>query len=112
MTKFVNTLWIQDEPSEIHTFDLTYGDPRWYVTITSLDSFSTRESTRLYHLNIKKQSGKKLPCLPKRSHLRRENEMMPWEFELYQHLPKFHHDTLWDMYIAIGYDFKKRKYVD
>lgn len=111
------TLWEDGIKKEVHQFDMPYGMPRWYVSVTSIGAFSTREGTKLYQHNLK---GKR-DVVGKRCHVRFGDEItfeesMAARLEANYGikpdvLPIFTHATVWDFYKAVGYDWKKQKYV-
>lgn len=114
--KYEATLWVDGKQAERHTFELPYGCKGWYIQGISVDAFSTRENTRLYEHNL---AG----CwhVPgKRCHVVfgqelewqiKERERLAEKFGVNSELPTWHHNSVWDFYKAIGYDYKRKKYV-
>ena len=110
MTDYRVTLWIDGKAMEYHRFSMQYGDKGWYTSGISIDYFQKRESIKLWNSH---QKGKR-DVQGKRCHVL-------WGFDLTQDelfdikfqrtLPTFEHNTIWDLYLAVGYDYKKQKYI-
>lgn len=104
-TNYRCVLWVKGTPIELHTFSLHYNDKGWYISTTSLSAFSRREGTRLYEANLKGVTH-----VDKRVHVMWGDVL--WSEEIVtQGLPEIKHDSVWDFYKAIGYDYKKKKYL-
>lgn len=107
MSEYRITLWQDGTPIELHTFNLSYEDKGFYRAAVSIEYFSTRESKRLYEANLKGQRD----LVGRRCRVR-WNDLDYMEINYTQQLPKFSHESVWDFYKAIGYDYKKQKYIE
>lgn len=110
---YIITLWEDGNKKETHKLSLSYGDPGFYRACTSLSAFSSREGTRLYNCHKIK---KKMHVEGKRCHVQMEGEIIDIshlaQYGIYPEvLPTFEHATVWDFYKAVGYDYKRKKYV-
>lgn len=118
------TVWHNNVPTEFHLFPLpNFGDPHFNKTIKSYSAFRKRENTGLY-LSQKKAHETKSKWIPPvlRTSLKDKDE---WDVDhrlLNDSLAKYNlkrkpepkwirHESLWDFYKAVGYDFKKKRYV-
>lgn len=103
-------LWIDGTFKEIHNFVLpSPNEVGFYRQTTSYNAF--RERSNKQHHKWYYEDQKKYD-MPKRAHLC-EVEDAKWWIEEFKENPQsvFHHATIWDMYKAIGYDYKKRRFV-
>jgi hypothetical protein len=104
MYKWVTDVWVNGEPVSRHFYPIpSPGEPDFYVTAISVDCFSNREARRHYAATQKKP----FKHVEKRAHTRRLSELGL----LSPKIPEFEHASLWDMYRAIGYDYKKQRYL-
>lgn len=102
-TNWKVVLWENHKAKEYHTFTLDFDTKGWYVSTTSISAFSTREGTRLYN---SQKAGKRLNG--KRCHVKFGDD----DFDsLINNLPHYQHNSVWEFYEAIGYDYKKKRYV-
>jgi hypothetical protein len=114
-------LWEDGKPIQVHLFRTPeVSEPGFYRAVTSVGAFSTREKTKLYDRN---RQGHR-DVVGRRCHVR-WGEEIKWadedtarlveqygrKMDPYIDLPIFHHESLWDFYKAIGYDYKKKKYL-
>lgn len=97
------------------------SDSNFYRQATSLDAFRTREAKRLHEQHKK---GIK-DVVGKRSWVRWydeysqevkvvEESMKKYVPDYTHHFsatPEFFHNTVWDFYKQVGYDYKRKKYV-
>lgn len=94
-------LFKDGEEYEIHRFKIPhFSTSAGYRPGTSLEWFREREGQRLLDT-----SGEVLDWWAYAGHLD------PRRFDNPDNLPEFHHETIWDMYKAIGYDIKKKRFV-
>lgn len=100
-------LWKDGEPSEVHKIELTYSDEQWYTSSVSLSSFRRRENERLF----KRYTKGFRDVIGKRCDVRTEAGMHGYFVDFKLILPVFEHKTVWDFYKAIGYDYKRKKYL-
>lgn len=118
------TIWRHNVPSEFHLFPLpNFGDPNFNRTIRSYTAFRKRENYGLYN-SQKKARDTQTKWIPAaiRTSLKDKDE---WDVDhrlLNQSLAKYklktkaepqwiRHDSIWDFYKAVGYDYKKKRYV-
>lgn len=118
------TIWIDNTPTEFHLFPLpNFGDPHFYRTITCYEAFRKRENSGLY-FSQKKARDTKTKWIPPaiRASMKDKDE---WDVDhriLNESLAKYkcktkpepiwiRHDSLWDFFKAVGYDYKKKRYV-
>ncbi len=93
-------LWVNEQLVCYHTFNLPdVGEKGFYQEGVSADSFKSREAIRHYDAKGK--------ILAKRARLAYPHDFF-WKR---QDLVTFHHKCLWDFYLAIGYDYKKQRYL-
>lgn len=120
MTKYQVILWEDGVQKEVHNFELEYSQKGWYISTISISSFREREATRLYNYTQRKHSynlpGKR--CSVKfGSEIEFDEKQSQRVFEKYgiedelKTLPRFKHDSVWDFYKAIGYNYKKKRYI-
>ena len=106
----------REEPAEIHWFNLPkYGEPRFYTTTCSWNWFRNREGGRLVAWLDARRAKKKAVVPERRSYCNiiEPGDLMhakEVELKVYDHLPTFEHSTLWEFYMAVGYDHKRKKY--
>lgn len=118
------TLWLNNVPAEYHIFPLpNFGDPHFHKTITSYSSFRKRENAGLFNCQVKARKTQ-TPCVYPviRASLKDKDD---WDIDhrlLNESLAKYklkikpepnwiRHESLWDVYKAIGYDFKTKRYI-
>jgi hypothetical protein len=94
-------LWVDGKPTELHSFELEYGVKNWYITITSLSAFGSREGGRLF----KRHNAGHWDVEGKRGQVGTVGGSYA------NQVPEIKHETLWDLYKAIGYDYKLKRYI-
>jgi hypothetical protein len=87
----------------IHTFNPP-DDHTTSYTIRSIHAFRTRENKRL------SESLRATATHPPRHTFVTPDPDNAY-LSLFKEWPRTHHATLWDLYLAIGYDYKKKFYV-
>ncbi len=115
--RMVCVLWVDSVAVEHHYFPLpTPDEPGFYRAVVSYNAYRERESTKFYDWCQK--ANRKIETYPRRGHADREEDMfmaqrcMPQELQdKLPKLPEFEHESIWAMYLAIGYDYKKKKYI-
>lgn len=103
--KCVSHLWIDDVKAEMHFFDLPREGKGSYVAIESYNRFHVREAKR-----SSKAAYETGEILHKRCHVQIIDDAI-FPIKMASETPKFFHETIWDMYKAVGYDYKKKKYI-
>jgi hypothetical protein len=119
--EYITYLFKGDDVIEIHVFTCEPTEKHNpYRAITSMSWFSERESKRNYDALV---NGKPIlfhlgPFEKKKWHDDTEArwkascEKSGHEYEpLLPGVPTFTHESLWDMYTAVGYDHKTKKWV-
>lgn len=100
-------LHVDGVPVGRHTLhDIRAGDQGFYRSVLSLSAFSKRENTILYKNNLKGSHF----TLGKRCSVYFEKDRYWWNSMGFS-LVAEHHQTVWDFYKAIGYDYKKKRYL-
>lgn len=113
-------LWHKDEIIEIHTLDIEpTGSKSRYRALTSMQCLQNRElemrfgekrkkNLPPFHLGIfeNKAPFDKLEEMRKARAIERGTEYEDYWAEY----PHFHHESLWDFYKAVGYDYKSKKW--
>ncbi len=108
-TEVVCTLWVDGHPVEYHFFSLpAFGEPDFYQATTSFNGFRNTQSKRHYDW-VHSKRRKPGDVYPRRGHAGRVDEMFSYFVCLL--LPRFKHKTIWDMYHAIGYDHKHKRFI-
>lgn len=116
-------LYKDDEPIEFHVFtaEPTAKHNR-YRAVSSMGWFSEREVALRYGDNPKKNlspfhmssMGRKAAYDKEEAswlaQCKKEGREAEYK-ELYANIPHFEHTSLWDMYAAVGYDYKKKKWI-
>ena len=109
-------LYHNEQHHQVHWFTLPkFGEPKFYTTITSYNAFRNREAGRLVRCLDDKRAGKRYVIPEWRTYcniIPADCPMYETEkaLKMYEEFPTFEHATLWDFYLAIGYDFKRQKY--
>jgi len=107
-TDYKIILWIDGKPTELHTLELNSDEAGWYTSITSIQAFSKRENERLFKNNL---AGKSFTP-GKRCHVTWGTGSTSTFFSQRDRgLSLFKHPSVWDFYKAVGYDYKKQKYI-
>jgi len=122
MRELVIVFWEYGRPVSVHdVFTPGFGEPGFYRATISYDCYHNRECTRLYEANKKGRLS-----LPKRGSVKHKKEFdedrKSWKesyekvtgekYEDYHDkLPRFRHASIWDYYKAVGYDYKKQRYL-
>jgi len=115
-----NLLMYRGEILEVHTFTLEpVGKKSRYSALISLQWFQDRELTMRFGDKPKKNLSPfyvglfehkyffdKMEKLQRNRCLERNEEFVD-EWAVYPH---FHHESLWDFYKAVGYDYKAKKW--
>lgn len=125
-TKQVAVIWRDGRPTEVHHFKTPgIGSKGFYREGISVDAYSSREAKRFYELmNIKRKGHP-----PIRAHVMRHVEFIDAMkgFEdfcnsdkalptlrgskhFFRALPEFFHESVWEYYKAVGYDYKRQRY--
>jgi hypothetical protein len=105
----VRVFFFHDEgPTELHWFKLPkMMEKHHYRTIGSYEAFRNREANRFvkYLENGKPKPTFRASC--------DSFAITDFEFKhgLYKNLKAFYHADLWDFYKAVGYDYKKQRYI-
>lgn len=117
-------VWRNNVPTDHHLFPLpNFGDPNFNRTIRSYSAFRNRQNTSLWEA-IQKARKTQKPCVYPaiRTALKDKDE---WDVDfrlLNQSLTKYklktkaepnwiRHESLWDFYKAVGYDYKTQRYI-
>jgi hypothetical protein len=117
-------VWRNNVPTDHHIFPLpNFGDPNFNRTIRSYSAFRGGQNTSLWKA-IQKARKTKKPCVYPaiRTALKDKDE---WDVDfrlLNQSLAKYklklqpepnwiRHESLWDFYKAVGYDYKTQRYI-
>lgn len=122
MAKFMILVYLDGIPNERHVVNTpSPGEGDFYRQAVSLDCFKTRENKRTYHNHMKGISKIK----GKLSHVNWYDEYITTvdvtrEFSNKTGIDINHpfdstlehtHDSIWKFYKAVGYDYKKKRYV-
>lgn len=113
--EYVATLYVDGKPAEIHRFRVPKysegGD--WYRSLTSLNCFRRREMKWFGSAKCFDPQAKQ----PKfRTQINFAHDFDSPNYSLIRALakippiPEFTHASLWEMYLALGYDYKKQRY--
>lgn len=106
MKQMLCILWRNSVPVENHYFNLPdCGEPRFYQSIVSYTWFRKREGERFRKWYYDPEHASK-PLT--RARVDYADDLTRCVDNL---LPKFEHESIWDLYKAIGYDYKKQRYV-
>lgn len=100
-------LWINGDVEEIHHFNLpSSNEVGFYRQTVSYNAFRERSDNE-YDRHYEKRQP-----IAKRAQLS-EVDTVSWWLKEFKDKPQcvFHHDSLWDMYKAIGYDYKKQRFL-
>lgn len=111
----VVTMWDGGTPYERHFVKHKYGQPKWYVMSISLDAYRNRENRKCAKMlpnggcQVVMYQGKRgsLQFNDEYESTKRAND----KFGIHQELPEFYHDAWFDFYKAVGYDYKRKKYL-
>lgn len=122
MSKFMVLVYEDGVPKERHVLETPQITERgFYRQTVSLNAFSNREAEKLYDHHKKGEMDVK----GKRCWVRWYDEFMR-DLEFHQECfaklaisfehafsdtPEFSHTSVWDFYNAIGYDYKKKRYL-
>lgn len=110
MTAYTCVLSNRGKEVSIHTFDLPTDNTVSY-TIRSIHAFRTRECKKLSAAITASIASENTIIQPEwHTHVNAGNDCDPY-LHMFRDWPRTHHATLWDLYTAIGYDYKKRRYV-
>lgn len=111
---FMGLLFQSNEVISVHGFKIpAFLEENFYRQTVSYNSFRSRENRKLF---IDKECkiprhyyGKRLGICDIEDY----NEWNLWRFNHFKalNLPYFEHDSLWELYKGIGYDYKKQKYL-
>ena len=121
---YVAFLHSNNVPIEKHIIRMpAYGEKFWHRSVVTIDSFKNREAKRFYDTTY----VKRVPMIGSHCSLWRLDD---WErdnenttksmleicgIENYKHpydqLPTFEHESPFDFYKAVGYDYKKKRYI-
>lgn len=100
-----------------------YDEKGWYKSVTSIGAFNNRESTRFYDIiYVKKVPLFGLHCSVWRldewerdNKITAESILRVTGIADYKHpydlLPQVEHKSVFDFYKAVGYDYKKKRYI-
>ena len=110
-------LFLKEEMTEIHWFKLPdYKEHRFYQTTVSYGGFKRRDAKRLMNNHNRRRLDSKFPKLDKYWSFKPVYEFdaveqMEAKYNIYKGIPVQCHASLWDFYKAIGYEYKKQRYV-
>ncbi|MNQ58253.1 hypothetical protein D3C85_724440 [compost metagenome] len=110
--KFYCTFWKDGTPVELHVFTLEPEGKSDYRAIGSYNAFNNNEGKRLLndpHVMFRGHAVNERDHLLSRQI--QADTCARWELTPEPELPVFTHDSIWDMYKAIGYDYKRKRYV-
>jgi hypothetical protein len=114
-----NMLMCRGDVLEIHTFTLEPEGKNRYSALVSMQWFQERELELRYGDKPKKNLPPFYVGLFEQKHfvdklekLRREDYAKRGEEyeDIWTQFPHFHHESLWDFYKAVGYDYKAKKW--
>ncbi len=121
---YVAFLHKDNVPIEKHIIRMpTYGEKGWYKNVVSIDAFKDREAKRFYDtIYVKKVPMFGLHCsLWRLEDWIRHNQITAESMleivgivdyqDPYDILPTFEHESVFDFYKAVGYDYKKKRYI-
>lgn len=103
-------LWVNGVVKEIHHFNLpSHDEVGFYRQTVSYNAFRERETNR--YCKWIHEDKKKRP-MPKYASLG-EADTFTWWLEEFKNKPQnvFHHKSIWELYKAISYDYKKQKFI-
>lgn len=114
-------LFVDGEIHSQHVVKLpAYGEKRWYTSTLSWDAFSTRENTRVHKAYVASKILPKYCTVWRADEWHRSEDIVreiflqhgtewlhPWEKS-----PKYEHASIFDFYKAVGYDLKKKRFVE
>jgi hypothetical protein len=110
-------LFKDEERHSVHWFRVAeFKEDGFYVTAISFDAFRHREAKKLYEDGVKQNLTKKRTIRPWRAlsnHIF-ENDLvfeMEHKLKIHDDLKQHFHASLWDFYKAVGYDYKKQKWM-
>jgi hypothetical protein len=112
MTTYTCVLNHYGKEVSIHTFDLPTDNTRSY-TIRSIHAFRAREQGKL-SVAIERMIATKADKIPHpewQTVVHSGGDCDPYMY-LLRDWPRTHHTTLWELYKAIGYDYKKQRYIN
>lgn len=106
------------QPKELHSFTMKVCGNGWYRAITSFNAFSRHNAKTLSRLIDKHKSYTAYRRMPRYGRTRSETDIK-LDFKLSAMFPGIHpelqchhHSSIWSLYQAIGYDYKKKKWVN
>lgn len=112
-------LWKEGQPKELHSFTLDVCGKGWYWAITSYSAFRRRSAITFSKLIDKHKSYSLVYAnMPRHGRNRSEidiklEENMSMNFPgMLPELQRHHHTSIWSLYQAIGWDYKKKKWVN
>lgn len=108
---YVVVLWDTKQPLEVHKFTMDEEGKSHYRAIMSWNYFRNRESGK---------ASKRVPFMFRSHGMTLESFEISASMEArifapdpapILQLPQFDHSSIWDMYKAIGYDYKRKRYI-
>jgi hypothetical protein len=94
-----------------HTFDIPSDNTRSY-TLRSIHAFRSRERAELVKAleQMANTASDKIIHPEWSTYVQAGDGIDPYMY-MFRDWPRTHHASLWDLYKAIGYDYKKQRYV-
>ena len=116
--EYIAGVFYLDTLIESHVFTLEVDGKSRYRAITSINWFNERPRNSNFHTTHieRKALFDRMESHARTRHEERQKKLgsdeQPEPYEgTYDGLPQFKHSTVWDFYKAIGYDYKRQRWV-
>lgn len=108
--QYLCVIWIEGTPTEYHEFTMPeIMEKGGYRAIGSYEAFRNGQNRKLYNANLKG-----IHHLPRRASVDRlEDHALFATFKIMKRsFPQtIKHESLWALYTAIGWDYKRKKWI-